>query len=75
MLFMLRLKHQDSLQDGTARYTERPTVDEACDAAMRWLRLYRNARPGMSNRYDRWEVLVPNEEKGYQVVASGDSVN
>lgn len=74
MQFMLKLRYAAMHEEGPTRYTDRPTIDEAVDAAVRWLRLHRNAHPGWSDRYDAWEVLIPNEENGFKVVASGTAI-
>lgn len=71
MQFMLRIRWSQLPGEGSCRYVDRPTTDEAVDAAVRWLRLHRNANRVFSVRCDMWEVLIPNEEVGYQVVASG----
>lgn len=71
MQWLLSLSFQDGYGLPTQRRIERDSLEEACEAARRWLRLQHNTSAVFGRQYDQWSVATSHPTRGMVIVATG----
>lgn len=71
MRYLLSLSFQDGYGLPAQRWVERDSLNEAQDAASRWLRLHHNTSAVFGRRYDQWSVAHMTPCRGVVIIATG----
>lgn len=73
MRYRLTLAHAQAPGAPAQRWVNRRNLEEAIDAAQRWLRMSRNIAPAGTRLYDTYLVEVPTSGDGFRLVSSGSA--